>query len=847
MVGVVDAGMAVPGPSGEWEILPVGAGGFLTNLLVTSTNLLIATTDTYGAYWFNTGATTPKPNNSSGVPTGAWQQLVTSNSMPTDEAVNPGVMATGVGAVVAAPSSPNIWYMLASVYQYNESNYSVYVSANAGRTWTLTNFTPVALSSNHWSGGTSSGFGYRAMYPKLAVHPTNPDIVIVGTDQNGVFISADGMNFSAVSSIPTAAAGTAGNTGVLFAPNNGNIAFCYSDGNGIYATSNAASGASSTWYHINNGAGPQSVACASISAAGVYWVVDFNNNLWSGVYNATAHTCSWVEQISDGTVNSVAADDPFNANHVLALQSSGGDGKLNESNNGISGPWSGWTNVSYTHNDIPWLADLDPYGMGSNNLVFDQNTQGIVYSTFANVCTANIGTSPLSTSTTVNWNGFGQGIEQLVGNVVVVPPGCGILVGVWDDTLLALNGSTYPSAKAPVAATGTLCGCWNIDYAKSNPTFAVAVCDDFLNGNATPATQRFCFGNYSGGAWSWTLFGNSGTTKPTGLYSAPSTGYPRGCVAVSTPSNFMWAGLAGGTPQYTLDGGATWTALSLPTSPALFSWNAGGGGINPIWMAADWVNGDFYFWNNAEAFYTGTVSGSSISWTRYANSNEAYGENPMIAAVPGNAGHLFWSTGWTGNNNQQPTGGWFGYCTNGQPSSANFTQVTNVFQANCFGFGAAAPGQSYPAVYMAGWLTFAGTTPSTTISSALIGTNLSFNVGAGLSATFQAGAPILASTGGDGALASFVAGTIVSYSGSTLVVAISNINGSSTQTSWNVLAGGIWQCKTGPSATMNWIQIGPWPNGSLDEIGSITGDMNNYGAVYISNGGSGFEQIKGLQ
>ena len=142
---------------------------------------------------------------------------------------------------------------------------------------------------------------------------------------------------------------------------------------------------------------------------------------------------------------------------------------------------------------------------------------------------------------------------------------------------------------------------------------------------------------------------------------------------------------------------------------------------------------------------------------------------------------------------------------------------------------------------MAGWLTFAATTSSITISSALIGTHVSFPVGSGLAATFKVGAPIIASNGGDGAQASgIISGTVVSYSGSTLVVNISAVNGTATVTSWSVLAGGVWQCTTGLSATMNWTQIGS-PN--LDNIASISGDMNNYGKVYTANYGSGFSQI----
>ena len=33
-----------------------------------------------------------------------------------------------------------------------------------------------------------------------------------------------------------------------------------------------------------------------------------------------------------------------------------------------------------------------------------------------------------------------------------------------------------------------------------------------------------------------------------------------------------------------------------------------------------------------------------------------------------------------------------------------WTAVPNVLDVNCFGFGAAAPGESYPAIYIVGWV-----------------------------------------------------------------------------------------------------------------------------------------------
>ena len=69
-------------------------------------------------------------------------------------------------------------------------------------------------------------------------------------------------------------------------------------------------------------------------------------------------------------------------------------------------------------------------------------------------------------------------------------------------------------------------------------------------------------------------------------------------------------------------------------------------------------------------------------------------------SVPGEAGNLFFTGGRQGTaqpDTQEP----FMRSTNG---GATWTAVPNVLEVTCFGFGAAAPGQSYPAIYIVGWV-----------------------------------------------------------------------------------------------------------------------------------------------
>ena len=68
-------------------------------------------------------------------------------------------------------------------------------------------------------------------------------------------------------------------------------------------------------------------------------------------------------------------------------------------------------------------------------------------------------------------------------------------------------------------------------------------------------------------------------------------------------------------------------------------------------------------------------------------------------SVPGQAGNLFFTGG--PQTGTQPVAEGFYQSTNG---GATWTAVPNVTEVYCFGFGAPAPGQSYPSIYIVGYV-----------------------------------------------------------------------------------------------------------------------------------------------
>ncbi|MFZ0208503.1 MAG: hypothetical protein WAL59_20765, partial [Roseiarcus sp.] len=289
---------------------------------------------------------------------------------------------------------------------------------------------------------------------------------------------------------------------------------------------------------------------------------------------------------------------------------------------------------------------------------------------------------------------------------------------------------------------------WSVDYASSNPSFIVGLADWWGTEQSGYSTD---------GGQTWTNFASD-------IPGADSS-FMGGTIAASTPQNIIWAPADGNQPYYTLNGGATWNPITLPgvTSWSGFDWAYY---LDQRSVTADRVLANtFYLYDPGQGVFETTNGGQS--WTNvhpgYIESNTSWaGYNSSIQSVPGEAGNLFYTGGPQGTLGSTPTSEPFYRSTNG---GATWTAIPNVEEVLTFGFGAAAPGQSNPALYIVGWVN-------------------------------------------------------------------------------NVF--GIWQSNnaTNPTVTTpTWVNLGTQPTGSLDEIKTISGDMNVYGQVYVGNSGGGYQVL----
>lgn len=603
-----------------WKPVNIGAGGWITGIDVAPDGTMVARTDTYGAYvWNGTG----------------WNQIVTSASMPTSS-----ISAIGVYEIRVAASNSSIFYM--------ELGDGIYKSVDKGATWLKTNFPSVTFDTNT---------GVRMDGQKMAIDPTNPDVVFAGTQHDGLWVTRDGgLNWQKILAVPqgTKTADT-DLTGITI---QGSKVFVGTAGSGVFMSSDGGI----TWSATG---GPADVGTAAIGSDGSYYASgNSDGSLWKYASG------SWTKLITD-SVHAVAVD-PFNANHLVVT---GAGGNIQESRDG-GATWSGWNwnNQLESSNDIPWLENSGGY-MSSGGLVFDPLQPNKIWqSSGVGVWETTLSTQPLGWNTPVIWNSHSQGIEQLVANEVLAPAGGGAVFASWDRAFVNMSN---PDAYATSYSGGGFSMGWSIDYASSNPQFIVGISDWWGQENSGFSTD---------GGTTWQKFAG----LPT--WATSTVG---GSIAASSPNNIIWVATGNQPPAYTLDGGKTWTNVNIP---GITDWS----GLNYSYyldrttITADRVlAATFYLFDPNSGIYR--TSDGGVTWAKVFNGQPADWSywNAKIEAAPGKAGELFFTSGPQGSSNQ-PTA--FMHSLDG---GVSWTVVTGV-GANTFGYGAPATAGGPATVYVVG-------------------------------------------------------------------------------------------------------------------------------------------------
>jgi photosystem II stability/assembly factor-like uncharacterized protein len=647
-----------------WYPLKLGAGGFVINMDIASDGSLYAIgTDVFGGYVSNS-PTTDK-----------WQQLCTSARMSgftaPASAIN-GAYIDGLYDIRIAPSNSSILYMVFAGW--------VWRSNNRGATWEKTAFTQSTnLAAN--SGGTGGAFGDRYNGRKLAIDPVNPDVVYFGTKSAGVYYTRNGGaswtqiatgtiphatgNYSHKVVVDPSSSTTSGRKSVVYAT---------SDGNGLYKSTDGGD----SWSLMNGSGYPTAIVNVKVASDGTVFcsttggaIKKLSGSTWTDI-SPNTQSGRWRNMVIH----------PSDPNFVIAIRD-GGEIRVS-SNGGTS--YSAMPTKTRTATDIPWLAWTDEDYMSDADMVWDPvNTTRLWFAMGIGVFYAdNITTS----TTNVAWQSASADVEELVVNQIHKPAGQNkIYAACWDRPLFQTNApDTYPSTHGPTFNFGWG---WSIDSAIDDPNFMVLLANK--NSNPVENTSK----STDGGA-TWTAMPNFG---PAWGYS--NGNFYGGHIAVSTSSNFIWcpnSGAHGSGAYYTTDGGTTWTECSLPDSPGSTGWGQGSF-CKRRCVDSDKVTANkFYLYNSVKGLYRTTDGGAN--WTQVisnpnlgALASAATSYHAKLRAVPGQAGHLFFTSGADG---QTPA------FVRSTDSGSTWSAVSNVTDVFAFGFGKIASGQSYPAVFIAG-------------------------------------------------------------------------------------------------------------------------------------------------
>jgi hypothetical protein len=288
----------------------------------------------------------------------------------------------------------------------------------------------------------------------------------------------------------------------------------------------------------------------------------------------------------------------------------------------------------------------------------------------------------------ITWNSQNTGIEQLVAYTIISPPGGSILVGSGDRPVFYIDDpDRYPTNHGPDNENAIISG-FALDYAASAPNFIAGIFNWI-------GKERSAYSIDGGKNWKQFL------SKPADAVS----GKIGGSIAVSTPLNIVWVAGNNGNPYYTLDGGKTWHAISIPGIPT----TGETGWIYAYFLdrhivAADRViSATFYLYNYRRGLYRSTDGGANWTLVKPGQIAPFSGFNAKLKSVPGQAGHLFFTSGQLGNpGDPKPNeAGLFMHSTDGGRVWKPIPKVREVYD---FGFGKPEEAGDYPALYIVGWV-----------------------------------------------------------------------------------------------------------------------------------------------
>ncbi len=646
-----------------WKNVPILGGGFVTGVIFSELeqDLVYARTDIGGAYRWD-------KQDQSWIPITDGLNRDESNFM-------------GVESLAIDPKDPEKVYLAVGTYTQDWAGTGAFMrSSDRGKTWQTT---PVAFKMGGNENGRSNG-------ERLAVDPGSPNIVYFGSRKNGLWKSEDGAaNWKQVESFPDA--GDTGGVGlpiVVFAPAKAGAA---GPSKVIYvAASNRekslfrSQDGGATWKPVLEQPTGFVPSHLDFDAAGTLFVSYGNqpgpSDVTDGaVFSFTPSSSKWTDvtplkpSAADKFGYGGLSADPRRAGHVICSSIDRWtnkdevfrttDGGKTWQKLGQTGNWHsegatyllhGKEKASITH----WTGDvdLDPFNADRATVV---GGTGVFM-------TDNLGRSD---GQPVDWRFTNKGLEETAVSILVSPPvGAPLISGVGD--ICGFRHDELDKAPAKGAHSKPSCnGTTGLDFAEKQPSFVV---------RAGRVWGEDPHGAYStDGGSSWTAFPKEPPGSATG-----------GALAVSSDGGSIVWSIKTKVPMYSRDRGATWAAVTgVREGSKLPDWTS-----MDLQPAADRENPNLLYIYDAQqgGVYVSRDGAKSfaVTYTGLPGLADYQLGSASINAVPGFEGHI-WIT--TGKELYRST-----------DAGKTVEHVSSVSEGYGLGLGKAAPGHSYPALYLSG-------------------------------------------------------------------------------------------------------------------------------------------------
>lgn len=696
-----------PAPTGgaTFQELILGGGGYFTGIQMLSGGLMVIHNDSGSGYFRSTAA----------AGSDVWRPLLNANNMPGNGTVwgwsngeiggswvlgNVGLSGS-LYDVQAAPSDPQKMYAL-------WLGYMIY-SADQGHTWTIMSNFPTA---NYTGDANASVSSERFIQKKIRIDPANANRVIISTPANGFYMTSNGTSgasatFTALSGLGVPAPGTRNWGGCIdYDTTSGTTGgftnrIALSNGSGIYISTNA--GAS---FSLSSGSPAGSIPCDGVFTGGRYLYTSGDGSNMSMLNAGT-----WYNVVSpQGGCNGIAVD-PTDANHIAVCGGDEGGGFNQGTISGNSITWYGHygysgATVSASGTDCPWHVDITYPGITSfgGACAFDTATSGangagrVWFCTGYSILWIDLLSKTAADGSWVTAHSIAIGTESTDGNYTRTinsssypKPLCAV-----DDLQVfqIANPDAAPAQGTPSPRSrSTNASAWSMDVSESVPGLVCTLCDGYYVNAGTAS------GYSLDGGTTWTLFPTAPWTNTSG--PGGNLGTYGGQITCTDRNHFLAVSIQSSvTPIYSADGGSTWNVTSgLPTG----HWAAFFG--RSVNFCND-AGGNMYAYFNPGGVYRSTNGGANFSNMSTRTDICSNMGSMQFRSVPGQTGYLFITCGfsWPGSGGgSYPSTGTtnqFWYSTNG---GATWTQVPNVSDVWCFGFGQPYPGKSVPTLWIYGF------------------------------------------------------------------------------------------------------------------------------------------------